>query len=357
MSPGSTKPVIFGCQGTQLLASERDFFSRVQPLGFILFARNCDNPAQIRILVEDLRSCVAHSFVPILIDQEGGRVTRLRGVHWRQYPPAGIIGQLAEEDMALACWAAEANAYLMGVELLGLGINVNCAPVMDLLVPDAHQIIGDRAFHDNVDVVSSLALHAIRGLQRSGVIPVMKHLPGHGRALVDSHEKLPVVTANLDDLQAWDFLVFRQVCSLIHEENFSQPWGMTAHIVYEALDCHKPATQSKVVIDKIIRKYIDFKGFLISDCLTMKALGGALSDRATHALKAGCDAVLHCSGNMEEMLAVAANLSESSAGALDRLKTSRLSGHSLRSEDEELLWSQLNYHLRPYWGGDSRHIM
>lgn len=357
MSHTTTKPVIFGCQGTKLLESERDFFSRVQPLGFILFTRNCDNPIQVRELVSELRSCVAHQFVPILIDQEGGRVARLGIEHWRQYPPAGVIGQLADEDLNLACWAAEANAYLMGIELLELGVNVNCAPVMDLLILGAHQVIGDRAFHENVDVVTSLTSHTIRGLQRSGVIPVIKHLPGHGRALVDSHEKLPVVETELGELQDSDFMVFRQVCSIINEENFSQPWGMTAHIVYESMDCHHPATHSEVVVDKVIRKFIDFRGVLISDCLTMKALGGSMSDRATKALEAGCDAILHCSGNMDEMLDIATNLSGMSSASLERLRASKLSGHRLRSEDDEALWSELNYHLKPYWGGGSKHII
>ncbi|WP_010298020.1 beta-N-acetylhexosaminidase [Candidatus Odyssella thessalonicensis] len=351
------KPVIFGCQGTNLLESEYDFFSRVQPLGFILFTRNCDNPDQVQQLVQDLRSCVSHKFVPILIDQEGGRVARLNNLHWRQYPPAGVIGQLAEEDLTLGCWAAEANAYLMGIEMLQLGINVNCAPLMDLLIPNAHQIIGDRAFHENPDVVAPLAASVIRGLQRAGVIPILKHLPGHGRALVDSHESLPIVTTDLSELQESDFLAFRQVCTVINEENLSQPWGMTAHIVYEAVDCHTPATLSESVIDKVIRKHINFKGFLITDCLTMKALGGTMGERAVKSLEAGCDAVLHCSGNMNEMLDIAAHLKPMSSLSLERLKTSKLSGHRLRSEDDEVLWSQLNYYLKPYWGGVTRQIM
>jgi beta-N-acetylhexosaminidase len=351
MKHPATKPVIFGCEGTRLSQAEREFFSRVQPLGFILFTRNCKNPDQIRTLVEELRSCVSHHFVPILIDQEGGRVARLGCSYWRQYPPAGVIGQLAEEDLTLACWAAEANAYLMGIEMLELGINVNCAPVMDLLFPNAHQVIGDRAFHESVDITATLSVYVVRGLQRAGVIPVIKHLPGHGRALVDSHEKLPVVTSALKELEESDFLVFRQVCTSINEENLSQPWGMTAHIVYEALDCYRPATHSDTVIDKTIRKHINFRGFLVSDCLTMKALGGSMGDRAIQAIQAGCDAVLHCSGDMAEMLDVASALSEISSISYDRLKTSRLSGHRLRSEDDETLWAQLNYHLKPFWGG------
>lgn len=351
------KPVIFGCEGTQLTSAERDFFKRVQPLGFILFTRNCDNPTQIRQLVGDLRSCVNHSFVPILIDQEGGRVARLGGAHWRQYPPAGVIGQLADDDLNLACWAAEANAYLMGIEMLDLGINVDCAPVMDLLTPGAHHIIGDRAFHEAVDITALLAASAIKGLQRAGVIPVVKHIPGHGRALVDSHEKLPVVPTGLTELQESDFLVFKQVCVAINEDNASQPWGMTAHIVYEALDCHRPATQSEIVIDKAIRKFIDFKGFLISDCLTMKALTGSMQERAIKTIQAGCDAVLHCSGNMEEMLDIAAGLDKISSTSLERLKSSKLSGHRLRSEDDTVLWAQLNYHLKPYWGGGLKEII
>ncbi len=357
MKHTAPKPVIFGCHGARLLQSEREFFSRVQPLGFILFTRNCENPDQIRALVDDLRSCVSHHFVPILIDQEGGRVARLGSSHWRQYPPAGVIGQLADDDLNLACWAAEANAYLMGIEMLEMGINVDCAPVMDLLMPNAHHVIGDRAFHENVEITATLAAYVIRGLQRAGVIPVIKHLPGHGRALVDSHEKLPIVSASLKELEESDFLVFRQVCMAINEESFSQPWGMTAHIIYEALDCHRPATQSDTVIDKTIRKHIDFRGFLVSDCLTMKALGGAMSARAIQAIEAGCDAVLHCSGDMDEMVDIAAALTSISAASYERVKASKLSGHRLRSEDDETLWSQLNYHLKPYWGGSAKQIV
>lgn len=350
MSQSAPKPVIFGCEGTRLSEAEKDFFSRTQPLGFILFTRNCSDPEQVKDLVRELRTTVSHKFIPILIDQEGGRVARLGINHWRQYPPAGIIGQLAEDDLSLACWVSEANAYLMGVEMLELGVNVNCAPVMDLMVPNAHHIIGDRAFHENADIVASLASYAIKGFHRSGVIPVLKHIPGHGRALVDSHENLPVVTAPLEQLQESDFLVFQQVCASILEMNDTQPWGMTAHIVYEALDCHHPATQSSVVIDQAIRGHIDFRGFLVSDCLTMKALDGSMGVRAKRALGAGCDAVLHCSGNMTEMIDVAAVLTGMSDVSQDRLKASHLQGHRLPSQDDDALWIELNYHLKSYWG-------
>ena len=351
MSHTTMKPVIFGCSGTELTETENEFFSRVDPLGFILFTRNCKTPDQVKKLVHDLRACVSHTYVPILIDQEGGRVARLGHPHWRQYPPAGVFGAMAEDDLDLACWAVESNAYLMGVEMAELGINVDCAPVMDLLVQDAHHIIGDRAFHESVDVVANMAIHVIRGLQRSGVAPIIKHIPGHGRALVDSHEKLPVVQAPFDTLKEYDFSVFRQVCRLINEEKFSQPWGMTAHIVYDDIDDQAPATQSEAVIDKIIRKHVDFRGLLITDCLTMKALTGSMADRASKSLDAGCDVVLHCSGDLTEMVEIASAIPAMTSQSYDRLRSCQLSGHRLQSVDDEALWAELNYHLKNYWGG------
>lgn len=351
------KPVIFGCSGTELTPTEKDFFSRVEPLGFILFTRNCQNPAQVKKLTHDLRACVSHAYVPILIDQEGGRVARLGHPHWRQYPPAGVFGAMADDDLDLACWAVESNAYLMGVEMAELGINVDCAPVMDLLVPDAHHIIGDRAFHESVDMVSNLALHVIRGLQRSGIAPIIKHIPGHGRALVDSHEKLPVVDASHNTLKEYDFAVFRQVCRLINDEKFSQPWGMTAHIIYDDIDSQFPATQSQAVIGKIIRNHIDFQGILITDCLTMKALSGSMADRAGKSLDAGCDVVLHCSGDLTEMIEIASAIPALTSQSYDRLRSCQLSGHRLQSVDDEVLWAELNYHLKNYWGDINTKVM
>ena len=357
MSHNTMKPAIFGCSGLDLTLEEKEFFSRVEPLGFILFTRNCQSPDQIKKLTHDLRACVPHTYVPILIDQEGGRVARLGHPHWRQYPPAGVFGAMADEDMDMACWAVEANAYLMGVEMANLGINVDCAPVMDLLIPDAHHIIGNRAFHESIEIVATLAIHVIRGLQRSGVTPIIKHIPGHGRALVDSHEKLPTVSASFETLRESDFSVFRQVCQLINEEKFSQPWGMTAHIIYDDIDADRPATQSEAVIDRIVRRHIDFRGALITDCLTMKALTGSMGDRAIKSIEAGCDIVLHCSGDLTEMIEIAAAIPAMTTQSYDRLRSCQLSGHRLQSTDDTALWAELNYHLKAYWGDINQKVM
>lgn len=350
------KAVIFGCQSTTLTPAERDFFERSQPLGFILFLRNCQEPAQVKALTEELRSCVHHSYVPILIDQEGGAVARLKSPHWREYPNASLFGKLADDDMNLACWAIEINSYLIGLELNRIGVNVNCSPMMDLQFPEAHQIIGTRAFHESPEVAALLGYHAIQGFQRSGIVPVMKHLPGHGRTVVDSHETLPYVKDSVGELQETDFLAFRSLCEHLKEEGRATPWGMTAHVVYESVDPSLPATLSDKVIDKIIRRFIGFNGFLITDCLTMKALKGDKGTLAQQSLLAGCDAALHCSGDLEEMISIATKVPFLSAKSHDRLKVGMLSRHVSLEANEENLWIELNYQLKPYWNGKRRMI-
>lgn len=344
----SPKSVIFGCSGTSLTAEEIDFFQHSQPLGFILFTRNCQNPLQVSSLISQLRSCVRHEYVPILIDQEGGRVARLTPPHWRQSPPAAIFGKIADDDLDLANWCVETNAYLMGIEMIRMGINVNCAPLLDLPIPGMHPIIGDRAFHESPEIITSLGLSALRGFEKAGVTGVIKHLPGHGRATVDSHEELPRVTNTEEDLIDSDFIPFRSVCDHISYENLSYPWGMTAHIIYEDIDPRSPATQSSNVIQKIIRDDIGFKGLLISDCLTMKALSGSYEERAQLSLEAGCDIVLHCNGNLEEMIDTATGSTSLSADALERLNASVPKMKSLNPDTEDTLLEKLTYHLKDY---------
>lgn len=314
------RPVIFGCAGLTLSDAERDFFRRTDPLGFILFARNVADPVQVGALVAALRDAVGRADAPVLIDQEGGRVARLRPPHWRAAPPAGRIGALVEtRGLDAACEAARLNSRLLAAELADLGIDVDCAPVADVPVPGAHGVIGDRAFADDPVLVGKLAHAAAIGLLEGGVVPIVKHVPGHGRARADSHAELPVVDTDEAVLARTDFLPFRTLAHL--------PWAMTAHVLYPALDPENPATTSARIIGDIIRGAIGFDGVLVSDDLSMKALRGDLPDLATAALAAGCDLVLHCTGILAEMEAIApvlASLSEATAARLRRGREMRL---------------------------------
>jgi beta-N-acetylhexosaminidase len=310
---------IFGCQGMELLEKERGFFRDAQPLGFILFARNCRTPGQVRKLCADLRESVDDDAAPILIDQEGGRVARLKPPHWRARPPARRFGKAYEDDPEAALDAAYLETRLIAAELAAVGINVDCAPVLDVPVKDAHDIIGDRAYSEDVAAVIELGRAAIRGFLDGGVLPVIKHIPGHGRAEADSHEQLPRVRASAEELRKQDFIPF--------ESLKDAPMGMTAHVVYEAFDGANPATTSTKLVGEIIRSEIGFDGFLMTDDLSMKALEGPVASRARRAIAAGCDAVLHCNGKMEEMIAIAnavPNLTEQAerrlAGARAQLK-------------------------------------
>ena len=304
--------VVFGCEGLALSDAERDFFRETNPLGLILFARNCDTPDQIKSLVADFKSAVGRDTAPVLIDQEGGRVARLKPPHWREAPPAATFAKMAKHDPGVARIAASLNARLLAHELLDLGITVDCAPVLDVPQPESHGIIGDRAAGETAEVATDLGAAACLGFLAGGVLPVIKHIPGHGRALVDSHENCPVVDASLDVLADVDFPPFKALNAM--------PWAMTAHVVYTAIDPENPATISKVVIGSVIRGAIGFDGVLVSDDLNMKALGGTLSERARRALDAGCDVVLHCSGAFDEMVEVAAASRPLSAASQQRVQ-------------------------------------
>ncbi|MBN66652.1 MAG: beta-N-acetylhexosaminidase [Rickettsiales bacterium] len=303
------KALIFGCEGLQLTAEERRFFTSAQPYGFILFARNIESPEQVAALVADLKNTVSHSDVPVLIDQEGGRVARLRPPHWKAYPPAGVFAQLWADDPEKAKRAAYLNHRIMADELHALGINVDCAPVLDIYFEDAHDIVGDRAFGDNAEQVAALGRAVMDGLLDGGVLPVIKHIPGHGRANADSHEALPVVNASRIELETHDFTPFKALNDA--------PMGMTAHIQYTSLDGDYPATLSPRVI-AMIRREIGFDGLLMCDDISMKALKGHLTSLAGSALVAGCDLVLHCNGTMEEMRSLADVVPEMSLDALRR---------------------------------------
>jgi beta-N-acetylhexosaminidase len=291
---------IFGCSGPDLTAEERAFFRDVQPWGFIVFARNIVDPPQLARLIAALRDTVGDESAPVLIDQEGGRVARLRPPHWKERPPAIRFADLHATAPEEAREAAYLNARLIAAELTGLGINVDCLPVLDVPVEGAHDIIGDRAYGCDPSVIIDLGRAVIEGLIEGGVLPVMKHIPGHGRAGADSHLELPRVSATADELSASDFVTFR---SLNH-----CPMAMTAHVVYEAIDAQRPATTSPKLIRDVIRGEIGFDGLLMSDDLSMEALTGSLDHRAKASLFAGCDVVLHCNGNLAEMREIATEL-------------------------------------------------
>jgi beta-N-acetylhexosaminidase len=288
----SITPVILGLKGTTLNDAERRFFKSCNPLGFILFSRNCQNKAQITSLINELKTITGRDNTPILIDQEGGRVARLKGDEYPKFPPASIFANLANINLEHAKEAVYLNARLIAAELNHLGINFNCAPVADILFAESHEIIGDRSFGNKHDQVIYLAQQMANGLKDGGVVPIIKHIPGHGRATIDSHVDLPIIGAEFSELELNDFAVFKALKNI--------PWAMTAHIIYASIDKILPATLSKIVID-LIRGQLDYNGIIITDDLSMKALKGEFKERAAQAFKAGCDVALHCNGDMDEM--------------------------------------------------------
>lgn len=288
---------IYGCAATALGNEERDFFRDVLPWGFILFARNIVDRDQLRRLVDELRSTVDDPDAPIMIDQEGGRVARLKPPHWKERVAASTFGALHEIAAEAAHEAAYLNARLIAHDLHEVGINVDCMPVLDVPVEGADAVIGDRALSRDPAIVVDLGRSVIEGMMDGGVLPVMKHIPGHGRAMADSHYSLPHVAAPREELSVTDFVAFRGLADC--------PMAMTAHVVFEAIDPRRPATTSPRVVRDVIRGEIGFEGLLISDDLSMKALEGSLSKRAKSALFAGCDVVLHCNGRLDEMREVA----------------------------------------------------
>ncbi|WP_281301474.1 MULTISPECIES: beta-N-acetylhexosaminidase [unclassified Iodidimonas] len=290
------KPIIVGAAGLELTAEEKALFADERPAGLILFRRNCADPAQLGDLVAAFRAVVEDDQALVLIDQEGGRVARLTPPHWRAMPPAAFFGRIAAEDFIEAAAALQLATTLVSSELRAMGITVNCAPVLDLAWPHAHDIIGDRAFSADRDMVSRLGRVSMDAMIAAGVLPVIKHIPGHGRAMADSHLALPFVDADMDSLCETDFAPFEALADA--------PMAMTAHIRYAAIDPDLPITLSKKGIEEVIRGDIGFDGVLLSDDITMKALDGPMPQRAVLALEAGCDLVLHCSGDWAEARAV-----------------------------------------------------
>ncbi len=293
----TTRAFIAGCSGLELTPDEIAFFREAAPWGFILFRRNIEAPQQVRALCDALRETVGRSDAPILIDQEGGRVQRMGPPHWPKYPSGSTYGRLHANDPLVQREIARLGARLIAHDLRRVGVTVDCLPVLDVPSPGAHDVIGDRAYGKTPDRVAVLGRAAAEGLMAGGVLPVIKHMPGHGRAGADSHLALPVVDASREELEKHDFAPFRMLTDM--------PLAMTAHVVYTALDPDRPATTSPIVMEGVIRGHIGYDGLVMTDDLSMQALSGTFRERTEAAFAAGCDMALHCNGRMEEMSAVA----------------------------------------------------
>ncbi len=295
----TSRAFIAGCLGTSLTQDECAFFREARPWGFILFKRNTQSPEQVAALTAEMRATVGWH-APILIDQEGGRVQRMGPPHWPAYPPARAF--LGINDPVQQREIVRLSARLMAHDLKSVGIDVDCLPVLDVPVAGSHDVIGNRAYAHEPDMIARLGRAAAEGLIAGGVLPVIKHMPGHGRAKADSHHDLPVVEASLAELRASDFRPFRHLADM--------PMAMTAHVVFTALDPKHPATVSKTIIREIMRGELGFDGMIMTDDISMKALAGGFAQKARAAIRAGVDVVLHCHGIMEEMVAIAGAVPE-----------------------------------------------
>jgi beta-N-acetylhexosaminidase len=303
---------ITGIAGTELSAAEREFMAAEQPWGFILFKRNIDNPSQVAALNSELRSIVGDVDAPVLIDQEGGRVQRFAPPNWPVYPPGALFGRLYDIDSALGLTAARLSARLIADDLLKVGVTVDCLPLADVPVAGADAVIGDRAYGTEPSKVAAIARAVTDGLEQGGILPVLKHIPGHGRATADTHYSLPVVDTPEDELNRTDFAAFQPLADL--------PMAMTAHVVFSAVDAAHPATTSATMIERVIRGFVGFQGLLMSDDVSMNALAGSIAERTRAAFAAGCDVVLHCNGKLDEMRQVAGETPELSGKALERAR-------------------------------------
>ena len=292
----AARAFITGLSGLNVSANERAFLREAQPWGLIIFKRNVNTPQQVTELTKSFRDAVGWA-APVLVDQEGGRVQRLGPPHWPVFPPGARYGAIYDRDVASGLAAARLGGHLIAAELSVLGIDVDCLPLADVLAPGGDPVIGDRAYGTEPGKVAAIAGAIAQGLLAGGVLPVLKHLPGHGRASVDSHAKLPVVDTDRATLESTDFAAFRPLASL--------PLGMTAHVVFSAIDPVAPATTSVTMVREVIRGFIGFRGLLMSDDVSMKALSGTIAERSRAAFAAGCDVVLHCNGDLREMTAVA----------------------------------------------------
>src|SRR2546423_5470074 len=305
-----SRAFITGVSGLELTAAERDFIRAERPWGFILFKRNVDAPAQVARLVGELRDCLDEADAPVLIDQEGGRVQRLGPPHWPSYPPGAVFGSLYDRDPALGLQAARLSSRLIAADLAELGITVDCLPLADVPVAGADNVIGNRAYGTEPAKVAAIARAVTDGLEQGGILPVLKHIPGHGRATADTHFRLPVVDTPRAELERTDFAAFQPLADL--------PMAMTAHVVFSALDPAHPATTSATIIRQVIRGVIGFQGLLMSEDVSMTALAGSIAERTRAIVNAGCDMVLHCNGKLDEMHDVASETPELTAEALER---------------------------------------
>jgi beta-N-acetylhexosaminidase len=308
----TARAFITGVSGFTLTADERDFMRMSRPWGFILFKRNIETPTQVTALVAELRESIGEPDAPVLIDQEGGRVQRFGPPHWPVYPPGAVFGTLYDIDRKLGLTAARLSARLIAADLIDLGVTVDCLPLADVPVAGADAVIGSRAYGTEPGKVAAIARAVTEGLEQGGVLPVLKHIPGHGRATADTHFKLPVINTPKAELERTDFAAFEPLADL--------PMAMTAHVVFSALDPAQPATTSATIIEQVIRGSIGFQGLLMSDDVSMNALAGSIAERTQAIVSAGCDMVLHCNGSLDEMREVAREAPVLSGKALDRAK-------------------------------------
>ncbi|WP_333630401.1 beta-N-acetylhexosaminidase [Agrobacterium cavarae] len=329
-----SKAMILGCSGLTLTQEEIALYKAEQPWGFILFGRNIGDAQQITDLVASMREAVGRPDAPVLIDQEGGRVQRIRPPILQSYPNAQALGEIYLRDREQGLRAAWLMSRLHAFDLMRFGINVDCLPVLDVPVEGASNVIGNRAYGFDPKMVSEMGQAAADGLKAGGMLPVMKHIPGHGRGMVDSHHELPVVDVPLDDLDAHDFVPFRALNKEL--------MGMSAHLVFNAIDPERPATTSRKVIDEIIRGRIGFDGLLMSDDSSMNALKGTLGERAANIVAGGCDIVLHCNGVMSEMLQVVKEVPPLTGRSLERAKAVEAGFPAADDADEASLRDEFN---------------
>jgi beta-N-acetylhexosaminidase len=330
----NSRAFITGVSATELTAEERQFIDSARPWGFILFKRNIDSPSQVATLVGELRAVIGNPEAPVLIDQEGGRVQRFGPPHWPVYPAGAVFGVLYDIDSALGLSAARLSARLIADDLVALGVTVDCLPLADVPVAGADAVIGNRAYGTDPGKVAAIARAVTEGLEQGGILPVLKHIPGHGRATADTHFRLPEVDTPRAELERTDFAAFQPLADL--------PMAMTAHVVFSAIDPAHPATTSATIIEQVIRSVIGFQGLLMSDDVSMNALSGSITERTQAILAAGCDIVLHCNGKLDEMREVAAASPELSGKALERARRALASRKAPQAFDRQEARAELD---------------
>ena len=330
----NSRAFITGVSGLELSAEEREFIRTERPWGFILFKRNIDTPEQVTNLVREMRNSMGSPDAPVLIDQEGGRVQRFGPPHWPVYPAGAAFGALYDIEPELGLAAARLSARLMAADLIDLGVTVDCLPLADVPVAGADAVIGNRAYGTEPRKVAAIARAVTEGLEQGGVLPVLKHIPGHGRATADTHFRLPEVDTPKAELERTDFAAFQPLADL--------PMAMTAHVVFSALDPVHPATTSATIIEQVIRGVIGFQGLLMSDDVSMNALSGSIAERTRAIVTAGCDMVLHCNGNLDEMRAVARETPELSGMAQERAERALASRKAPQPLDRQAARAELD---------------